>query len=155
MFENERKFLVNRIPNLEGIKKNEIEQGYISFLPEVRIRKKGNEFFLTHKGEGNQIRTEIETNISAEVYDILSLLVKEKFINKTRYEIKMENGIVVELDIYHGDLDGLVTVEVEFKSEVQLSKFIVPEWFGKEITSDKRYKNKNLARSISIKELVK
>lgn len=110
---------------------------------------------MTHKGEGNQVRTEIETNISAEVYEILSLLVKEKFINKTRYEIELENDIVAELDIYHGDLDGLVTVEVEFKSEVQLSKFIVPEWFGKEITRDKRYKNKNLARSISIEEIVK
>lgn len=35
MFENERKFLVSKIPNLEGVSKNEIEQGYISFIPEV------------------------------------------------------------------------------------------------------------------------
>lgn len=145
MFENERKFLVNEIPNLDGVASYEIEQGYISFSPEVRIRRKGVEYFITHKGEGNQIRTEIETNIDKVAYDIMALLVQGKFINKTRYEISL-GDVIAELDIYHGDLEGLVTVETEFSNIEQASKFIVPEWFGKEITSDKRFKNKNLAQ---------
>ena len=59
---------------------------------------------------------------------------------------------MAELDIYYGELEGLITVETEFKSEKEANEFIVPNWYGKEITYDKRYKNKNLARC-SIEEL--
>lgn len=155
MLENERKFLVRKIPNLDGVQQYEIEQGYLSFVPEIRIRKKGSTYFLTHKGEGNQVRTEIETDISLVAYEMLSCLVQEKFIHKTRYEILLDNDLIAELDIYHGNLEGLVTVEVEFKTNKQVEQFIVPNWFGKEITQEKKYKNKNLTKYSSFEELVK
>ena len=47
-----------------------------------------------------------------------------------------------------GGLEGLMTVEVEFRSEEDYHKFkasSVPEWFGKEVTGDARYINQNLA----------
>ena len=34
---------------------------------------------------------------------------------------------------------------VEFKSLEDANSFVVPTWFGKEITEDVRYKNDNLA----------
>jgi len=49
------------------------------------------------------------------------------------------------LDIYHGDLEGLVSAEVEFKSIEESMEFFPPSWFKREITKDKRYKNRNLA----------
>lgn len=154
MVENERKFLVKEMPNLAGVKFHEIEQGYISFTPEVRIRKKGLEYFLTNKGEGDQIRSEIESRIDKESYANLMLLVQGNVIRKTRYEIELDFGVVAELDIYHGYLEGLVVVETEFKSEEQLKRFVVPTWFGKEVTADKRYKNKWLARLKDVKEIL-
>lgn len=155
MFENERKFLVKEVPKLEGIKYSLIEQGYLSFTPEVRIRKKNDKYFLTHKGEGNQIRTEVESEIDKVTYDILMLLVQERFINKTRYEVELSDGIIAELDVYHGDLEGLVVVETEFKTSEQASLFTIPSWFGKEVTSDKRYKNKMLASCENIQDFLK
>ena len=38
--EIERKFLVKKIPDLTNLQAIYIEQGYLSFSPEVRIRKK-------------------------------------------------------------------------------------------------------------------
>lgn len=47
--------------------------------------------------------------------------------------------------MYEGELAGLVVAEVEFLSEEESEKFIAPDWFGADVTDDKKYKNKNLA----------
>lgn len=144
--EIEKKFLVNNVPDLKNYKCADIAQSYISFSPEVRIRKKGDRFFLTQKSDGTIVREEKETEINEEAYNILLILSQGNIIEKTRYEIPLEKGIVAELDIYHGKLDSLITVETEFESEKQADSFSPPKWFGKNITVDKRYKNKNLAQ---------
>ena len=71
-------------------------------------------------------------------------LTEGKRIEKIRYEIEYETSLI-ELDIYRGSLEKLITAEVEFKTESESTKFQTPSWFGREITDDKRYKNKNLA----------
>ena len=78
------------------------------------------------------------------------MLLQGNIVEKTRYEIPLAGGIVAELDVYHGKLDGLITVETEFESEKQANAFSPPSWFGKDVTTDKRYKNKNLARCEAI-----
>lgn len=146
MLEIEKKFLVNEMPYLSDYPFDEIEQGYLSFVPEIRIRRKGNKFYITKKGEGTQTRPEEETEIDDIAYNILSHLVQGRIIKKTRYKIPLEDGLIAELDIYHGDLKGLSTVETEFESESQAREFIKPDWFGEDVTEDKKYKNKNLVR---------
>jgi CYTH domain-containing protein len=53
----------------------------------------------------------------------------------------------LELDRYHGDHDGLITMEPEFTSEEQMNAFVLPDWAqgAVEVTHDSRYKNRNLA----------
>ena len=53
--------------------------------------------------------------------------------------------LTVELDVYEGDLDGLVTAEVEFPDEASALAFDAPEWLGRDVTEDKRYGNRVLA----------
>lgn len=142
MLEIEKKFLVNEMPNLFDYPFDEIEQGYLSFTPEIRIRKKGEKCYITEKGEGTQTRLEVETEINNITYSILSHLVKGKTIRKTRYIIPLEKDLIAELDIYHDDLEGFSTVEIEFGSEKQAQEFLKPEWFGEDITEDTRYKTK-------------
>lgn len=146
MIEIEKKFLLNQMPDLSQLEFNEIEQGYLSFMPEIRIRKKGQKCYITEKSEGTQIRKEIEREIDFITYQILLSLVKGRVIKKTRFKIALNEGIIAEIDIYHESLDGLVTVETEFSSEEQANNFVAPNWFGKDITEDLRYKNKNLAQ---------
>ena len=46
---------------------------------------------------------------------------------------------------YKGELSGLAVCEVEFDDENQAKEFLPPYFFGKEITGDARYRNRNLA----------
>ncbi len=52
---------------------------------------------------------------------------------------------IIEVDVYHGDLEGLVLAEVEFVNEDESNKFIPPGWLVQEITYDENYKDRNLA----------
>lgn len=143
--EIERKFLVKSLPNLNNYQKHDISQGYISIEPVVRLRKQDSSYYLTKKSKGSLIREEIEVEISQEVYVILLSLIQTRMIEKTRYKIPLENGLIAELDIYHNDLASLYTVEVEFKTMEEAQSFIPPNWFGEDITEDNRFKNNNLA----------
>ncbi len=66
-----------------------------------------------------------------------------------RYRIPF-SGKTIELDVYRGPHRGLVTADVEFKSQSELVRFKKPEWFGPEITGNRRYANETLARSKSL-----
>ena len=145
--EIEKKYLVTKLPEIdENINRYKIMQGYvfISDSMELRLRKKSGKYFQTIKtGEGLN-RGEYEIEISANQFDVLWPLTKNKRVEKTRYEID-HSGFLVELDVYSGNLYGLMTAEVEFNTEDEILNFIPPDWFGEGITSDKRYKNQSLA----------
>ena len=146
--EIERKFLVKELPaDLENYLHNEIIQGYLIVTDndiEVRIRKKGDKYFETVKAGSGLVRKESEKEITKEVFFDHWPLTEGKRVEKVRYEIEY-GGKLIELDIYSGDLEGLVVAEVEFDSEEESVSFTPPEWFGEEVTHDERYKNKNLA----------
>ena len=69
---------------------------------------------------------------------------KNRIIKKIRYFIP-DGNFTIELDIFKGNLEGLIIAEVEFNSIYDIDKFKIPLWFGLEVTNDERYKNKNLA----------
>ena len=65
-------------------------------------------------------------------------------VSKTRYTLLVGED-TVELDRFEGALKGLLLVEVEFASLEEARRFTPPDWFGQEVTEDKRYKNKHLS----------
>ena len=146
--EIEKKFLINNIPfNITLFPHVKIMQGYISVSPdgtEVRLRKRDRKFFLTVKSAGGISRKEVEIKISEEQFGRLWLFTEGRRIFKTRYNIKYDNYLI-EVDCYEDDLKGFMAAEVEFKNEEDMAGFRPPEWFGKDISEDDRYKNKNLA----------
>lgn len=145
--EIEKKFIVLNTPqNLETYKFNIISQGYILITDdfELRLRKKGKYFFQTIKSSGELQRAEYEIELTKDQFEILWPLTEGKRIEKIRYEIEYQNYLI-ELDIYLDSLDGLKTAEVEFTSIDESNRFVGPNWFGKDITKDNKYKNKNLA----------
>jgi adenylate cyclase len=71
--EIERKFLVEKIPDLTNAQAIHIEQGYLSFSPEVRIRKRDEIFYLTVKSDGDIAREEYEIEISLNKTDVAEL----------------------------------------------------------------------------------
>jgi len=166
MQEIERKFLIDELPeNLEEYKKVQIEQGYltVSGNPTVRIRKYNDDYILCYKFREQEknndsiasICREEELPLTIETYEHLKQKVDGKVITKTRYIIPLENDLKAEVDIFHGYLNGLKVVEVEFKNKQEANDFVPPRWFGKDVSLDKRYKNALLTQLNDVTELLK
>lgn len=143
--EIERKFLLGETPDLTNTAYTEISQGYLSYEPEIRIRKDASKFYITKKSEGNLTREEEEIEITSELYNILSDLIDGREIKKTRYYVSIDKYIA-EVNFYHEELEGFSMIEVEFPNEEEANSFSIPNWFGEEVTHLEEYKNKNLAR---------
>lgn len=144
--EIERKFLVKEIPgNLEEYKKLEIKQGYISIDPVIRLRQQNNKYIFTFKGEGTIVRQEFEYELNEEQFSALWEKVENNKITKTRYLIPLSKNLTAELDIFKENLEGFVNVEVEFSNLDEANDFIPPDWFGLDISEDRRYSNASLS----------
>ena len=141
--EIERKFLIKELPDLGQYKYVEIEQGYLSTSPVVRIRRKNDDYILTYKGSGLMAREEIEAALTKEAYEHLLKKIDGYPITKRRYLIPLD-PYTIELDVFAGHMDGLIMAEVEFPSEEAANNFTPPEWFGDDVTSDRRYHNSNM-----------
>ena len=109
------------------------------------MRRRAGDATLTVKSGDARVRVEEEFPIEPERFERLWPLTSGRRIDKTRYEIELDGGPTVELDIYSGALAGLVVAEVEFASEEDADAFAVPAWLGREVTDDPRFKNQRLA----------
>jgi adenylate cyclase len=146
--EIERKFLVSKAPDdLASYPAESIEQGYIVVEGpvDVRVRRRGDRTLLTVKSGAGRVRLEEEFEIDERRFASLWPLSDGRRIAKIRYSMPGDGGLTIELDVYAGDLAGLVTVEVEFESEAASDAFDPPDWFGPELTDDMRYANRALA----------
>ena len=150
MVEIERKFLVdiNAIP-IEQInnKSFKIRQGYLmeDGLKVLRVRTSGNDAFLTYKSSSDTSITRLEYEKAMVLEDAEALLVTcERILEKTRYEY-IHWGMLWEIDIFHGENEGLIIAEIELESEQQ--EFNKPWWVTHEVTDDVRYLNSNLIKN--------
>lgn len=146
--EIERKFLIQELPfeEMQTAKPHRIIQGYL-FLEdkkELRVRKLGQQFYLTQKIGNGLVREENEEEISENCFNMMWPFTEGKRLEKLRFSLLL-NEHMCEIDVYSGDLSDLMVLEVEFASEIKARSFEAPEFCVKEITEDKRYKNANLA----------
>ncbi|MGZ6643516.1 MAG: CYTH domain-containing protein [Solirubrobacteraceae bacterium] len=148
--EIERKFLVAQPPpGLERHPSQHVAQGYLVSAGddlEVRLRAREGRHVLTVKQGGGLVRDEHESAVEPGRFARLWPLTEGRRIEKVRYLVPAPGGLTIELDVYAGALDGLVTAEVEFASEEEARGFTPPPWLGSEVTGDARYSNQRLAR---------
>jgi len=147
-FEIERKFLVDKElldPHL--IDGEYIEQGYLDTNgnTSVRIRITPREAFITVKGGiSNTTRSEFEYPIPRdEGLAMIDMLCENVIIMKTRYHIT-HGEHVWDVDVFHGQHQGLIVAEIELTSEDE--EFDLPEWTTTEVTDDMSYLNCNLIK---------
>ena len=148
--EIERKFLIKKNAfNLDNFDYVEIQQGYISTSPVIRIRKRtsanSEEYILTVKSKGMLSRQEYELSLEADDYKGLLNKVEGNVITKRRYLIPLDNGLTLELDYFKDLFHGLVMGEIEFTSEAEANKYNLPDFVIREVTFDKRYHNSNMS----------
>lgn len=147
MIEIERKFLVTSDAfRKEAFEQQTIVQGYLNSEPErtVRVRIKGEQAFITIKGEANDAglsRFEWEKEIGTSDAEQLLKLCEPGKIEKTRFLVRSGKHLF-EVDEFYGENEGLVIAEVELSSEAET--FEKPGWLGKEVSGDKKYYNSGL-----------
>ena len=143
--EIERKFLIKDLPkDLTSYPCSQIEQAYLNENPVLRIRRKDDDYILTYKSKGMMAREESEFPLSKEAYEHLRTKADGKIISKTRYFIPLAPH-TIELDVFQGDMEPLIMAEVEFASIEEANVFLPPDWFGQDVTMDRRYHNVNMA----------
>lgn len=146
--EIERKFLVATMPKLQELEAFQVRQGYLTSAVdsvEMRLRQKGEACFLTLKSGAGLQRLEHEILIDRSQFNVLWPATEGRRIEKIRYVGRLNDQLVFELDVFSDRLASLVLVEVEFPSLEAAMDFKSPDWFGMEITDDKRFKNGALA----------
>ncbi|HEX2102691.1 MAG TPA: CYTH domain-containing protein [Solirubrobacteraceae bacterium] len=147
--EIERKFLVAEVPgDLGRHPARTVRQGYLAVEDgggEVRVRRIGDATVLTVKRGEGRTRVEEEVAIAPDAFDRLWPLTEGRRVEKVRHLVPAGDGLVLEVDVYEGDLAGLVVAEIEFPSEAAADAWAPPAWLGAEVTLDERYKNHSLA----------
>ena len=151
--EIERKFLLSGLPeHFDRYEKRELEQGYLlSKGCTLRIRRADDKCYLTLKKKdkttelsGILVNEEFETEIPRASYEALKQLVQSGFIEKTRTLIPyLEHTI--EVDVFHGDLEGLVFAEIEYRDTDDALHLPLPTWFSKDVSDDRRFRNTHLS----------
>ena len=156
--EIERKFLIKPgawTPRDAG---THIQQGYLSSQngPSVRVRvfypeagssdPAGPSATLTVIGPTKGLsRSEFEYPLPLDdAHQMLDQLCQSSVIDKHRYR-ERHGRHTWEIDVFHGDNDGLTVAEVELESEDDVVE--LPEWVAEEVSSDARYYNSNLLRN--------
>ena len=168
--EIERKYLVasDEFKSL-ATKCVRIRQGYLSTNEKstIRVRLWDDQAFITIKSrgkEGSCAHFEWEKEISQADAEQLLALCTSGLIDKTRYIVPLPysasgliaeggltaqrsysppGGLICEVDVFHGDNEGLILAEVELQEETQT--FTKPAFLADEVTSDHRYYNSYLS----------
>jgi len=149
LIEIERKFLVLSDQfKSEAFKKTRIVQAFLNSDKSrtVRVRLKGDQGFLTIKGETSEdgvSRFEWEKEISKADAEALLKLCEAGMIDKVRYEVQ-SGAHLFEVDEFFGENEGLIVAEVELNDVDEM--FIKPTWLGTEVTGQLKYFNSQLVQ---------
>ena len=146
--ETERKFKVKGDFTKEVQCAKRIVQGYICADKgrTVRVRIAGEQAYLTIKGPSDEkfwSRYEFEQEIPLADAEELMKLCISGIIDKVRHYIPIGKHIW-EVDVFHGENEGLIMAEIELSSENET--FERPGWLGEEVSLDSRYYNSMLSK---------
>lgn len=145
--EIERKYLISVLPpDYTDYPHKEMEQGYLSTAPVVRIRRADDDYILTYKGGGLMVREEYNLPLTRQAYEHLRPKTDGILIHKIRYNIPYQDKYTIELDIFLDELAPLVLAEVEFPTKEEADRFVPPDWFGEDVTFSKEYHNSVLSQ---------
>jgi adenylate cyclase len=145
--EIERKFLVSNSAWRNSVEAEiRIRQFYLAAAPgrTVRIRiSDGADAMLTLKFSGKERgRDEFEYPIPLTEAEEMQAFALGRTIEKTRFHVR-HDGYLYEVDVFEGQLAGLVIAELETPDIVPADR--LPSWLGPEVTHEGRYYNASLA----------
>ena len=107
---------------------------------EARLRDKGGKLYFTIKGKGGVSRSELEEKLNQETFDRFWPKTEGKRVEKIRLNKPYQHN-TLEIDVYTDR--ELIVAEIEVPT-IEKASLLIP--FGKDVTEDSAYKNKNLAK---------
>lgn len=142
MIELERTYLAKELPlGIENCRHKEIIDVYYPLgarHPTLRLRKNGDKYEMTKKErlDPNDASKQEEHTISLTKEEFENLRkAPGKEVQKVRYYYDYK-GRTAEIDIFEGDLKGLVVIDFEFDSEKEKDEFEMPEFCLADVTQD-------------------
>lgn len=119
-------------------------------LPEnaiLRARRFGDEGVLTIKIYEGGKTLEFEGIMTARAADRLAIH-RTNGLDKQRYDVPGRGDYMIELDVFTGNLAGLVIAEIEQKEgKPDIDHVALPDWLGPEVTPDPDFSNASLAKN--------
>jgi CYTH domain-containing protein len=145
-FELERKFLLDRLP--EGL--GGATTIYDRYIKDTSLRLRlaehpdGRlEYKLNQKESPSPpdygVMTITSIYLTAAEYEVLSVLPAAE-LRKRRYHVGRYS-----IDVFEGDLQGLILAEAEFSSEEEMRAHPIPDFAVREVSDDVRYTGGALA----------
>jgi len=148
--EIEKTYLAKRFPvDLSSIKSKKIVDIYIpeeAIVPSIRLRQNGEKYEFTKKVQvdPNNASVHVEHTVPLSKSEFEYLGKSGKVVEKTRYYFDFEN-FPCELDVFSGELEGLVLVDFEFKDQESYKQFKMPGFCLVDVTQENFIAGKNLA----------
>ncbi len=142
MLELERTYLLKYLPEgcLDSPHKLVVDTYYPleSKHPVLRLRQSSEKFELTKKtpveGQNASAHTEETIKLSSEEAAALRQL-SGKVVSKIRYYYPYK-GRTADVDIFQGDLSGLILVDLEFDDAGSLETFLMPDFCLADVTEE-------------------
>ena len=142
MIELEKTYLAKEFPTwLEQFPSEEIIDLYIPISsphPKLRIRKNGKKCEITKKKpvQEGDASAQYEENIELTREECDALFqTPGKNIQKIRYYYDYQ-WTILEVDVFQGQLKGLIMIDVEFGSEKEKNDFQMPPFCLAEVTQE-------------------
>jgi CYTH domain-containing protein len=148
--ERERRFLLDRLPaGPVAVRIRHITDLYVDGTT-LRLRQQKDErgsnvFKLTQKiaarGSGAQVGFITTMYITEADFRVLSQLPSTQ-LNKIRYSVPPFG-----IDVFQGDLEGLLIAEAEFDSAADAESLMLPAYLLHEVSNDERFTGGQLVRA--------
>lgn len=145
--EIERKFLPKEIPfDLNQLPSVECERYYLyaDERTEMRIQMKGELYELEHKVQSQEsplLRKNSKITLTQSEWDILKTKAGGHAITYSKFRLPIEGASIKR---YSGKLDGLILLEVEFKTLEEAHAFQPEAWMGRELSGQKLSRDSGL-----------
>jgi CYTH domain-containing protein len=141
--EFELTFLASSVPGaVRSARPNRLVDVYfpvnMDVHPRVRLRQKGDRYEFTKKtpaqeGDASQ---HVEQSVALTAAEFADLAASSgRRIEKDRYQVDLD-GRAAEVDVFRGDLEGLVLIDFEFDSHDELGEFVAPACCGPDVTQE-------------------
>jgi CYTH domain-containing protein len=146
----ERRFLLARFPGEANVARVRQITDYYLENTSLRLREQSEEksetvYKLTQKLEEETgiARQDLVTTIyvTRAEFSVLTQL-PAKILKKTRFSIS-----TFGIDVFEGELSGLVLAEAEFSSDTEASALALPSFVVREVTHDHRFTGGSLVRA--------